>query len=244
LLISAVAGIGTHEYFGMARARGYEPQVIVGPAVSFGLCLALTFHRPTMAIGILVLGVLMTMGLDLRRNDPEGAIGNLGASLGGMIYVGVLLSHAILIRSYLGNDKLGILFMITALAGSMLCDTGAYFTGRAWGRRKLIPRISPGKTVVGTVGGFFTGIVAVVLVKAIAGMFMTVPFGWGEAVLLGALVSVAGIIGDLIVSMFKRDAGVKDSGKLFPGHGGAMDRLDALLWAIPVTYYFAVWMIK
>ena len=80
--------------------------------------------------------------------------------------------------------------------------------------------------------------------KAIAGMFMTVPFGWGEAVLLGALISVAGIIGDLIVSMFKRDAGVKDSGKLFPGHGGAMDRLDALLWAIPVTYYFAVWMVK
>jgi len=244
LFVSAVAGIGAYEFYDMARARGFKPQAIAGILTSFCFCVAVTFRVPNLAFGVLVFGAFVIMTLELMRGDPKGAIENLGASFAGIIYVGVLLSHAILIRQFHGNNKLGIFFIIVALAGSFLCDTGAYFVGRAYGKRKLIPKISPGKTVEGTIGGIITGILAVCVTKGIADIFMTTGFGWSKAALLGIGITIGGIIGDLIESMLKRDAGVKDSGKIVPGHGGILDRLDSLLWAIPVTYYFAAWAVK
>jgi len=240
ILISVAAAIGTYEFYGMAEARGYKALAPLGIAVSFGFCFALALHQPATALGFIVIGLMVASALELR-GDPEGAMANLGATFSGILYVGVLLSHAILVRSYMDSNKLGIFFIITAIGGSMICDAGAYFIGRAYGKRKLIPHISPGKTVEGSAGGFIAGILAVCLSKAIGGMFMTVPFGWGKAVLLGAMITIGGMIGDLIISMLKRDSGVKDSGKIIPGHGGILDRLDSLVWAIPVTYYFAIW---
>ena len=244
VLVATAAALGTFEYYEMARARGYKPVAPVGIAASFGFCLALSMKLPLMGMGILFLGVMAVTALDIRRNDPTGSIGNVGASITGIVYVGGLLAHAILLRSYVGGDALGIFLVFAALAGSMLCDTGAYFTGRAYGTKKMIPNISPGKTVQGTIGGILSGIAALCVVTLVGRIFVDVPFTVSEAALLGFFISLGGVIGDLVESMFKRDAGVKDSGNVIPGHGGMMDRLDALLWSVPVTCYFAIWTLK
>jgi len=242
LLVTSAAGMGSYEYYKMAVARGYAPQTAAGVTACIAVCLGLGLGGPVAGLGMAVLAVFAITALQIRRKDPAGSIANMAVGVFGVIYVGGLLSHAVLIRDHLESDAYGILFMIIALAGSMLCDTGAYFAGRAYGKRKLIPGISPGKTVEGTIGGVVSGAVAVCAVKLVAGIFMEVPFGWGPALFLGTLIAVAGVIGDLVESMMKRDAGVKDSGKVIPGHGGLMDRLDSLLWAIPATYYFAIWV--
>ncbi len=240
VFVAVAAGIGTFEFYQMARARGYNPVAPVGIAVSVGICLALAMNDLVLAMTLLVGGTMAVSALDIRRNDPSGSIENIGASLVGIVYVGFLLSHAILLRN-IGQDGLGIFCIFLALAGCMLCDTGAYFIGRAYGKGKLIPNISPGKTDQGTIGGIVSGTAAICFITLIGGMFVDVPFGLGGAAILGVLISVGGVVGDLIESMFKRDAGVKDSGKIIPGHGGFMDRLDSLLWALPITYYFTIW---
>jgi phosphatidate cytidylyltransferase len=228
----------------MAKARGYKPHAIISIIACFGLCAGIAFRKPHIGMGILTLGILAASGLELRRNDPKGAMENIGSDLFGMMYVGVLLSHAIWLRSFKENNKLGILLILVAIGGSMLCDSGAYFVGRAYGKKKLSPAISPGKTVEGLIGGIVSAVLAVCVFKFIGGFFMDTGLSWGEAALLGLAIALADVVGDLVESMLKRDAGVKDSGKIIPGHGGILDRLDALLWTIPVTYYFAIWAVK
>lgn len=118
-------------------------------------------------------------------------------------------------------------------------DVGAFFAGRRWGCRKLAPHISPGKTYA----GFWGGMVLASLVGGGLAYSVSLPYGWLEATLLGGLLSVVGQMGDLAESLIKREAGVKDSGQLIPGHGGLLDRLDSLLFAAPV-YYLFLWGAK
>jgi phosphatidate cytidylyltransferase len=120
------------------------------------------------------------------------------------------------------------------------CDTGGYFVGMVLGRRKLFPRVSPAKSVEGAIGGFVTAVGAAFLGRA---WFVRDP--WGEPILsvsqtlaLGALVGVGSQLGDLVESLIKRDAHVKDTSDTIPGHGGVLDRFDSLLFSAPVTYYF------
>ena len=128
----------------------------------------------------------------------------------------------------------------------MLCDAGAYFAGRRYGRRKLAPRISPSKSVEGAIGGLAAGTVGALLAKGVFDLFwpaLSAPLGWRAAALMGLLVSVAGMIGDLVESLLKRDAHTKDSGQMLPGMGGIMDRIDSPLLGIPVMYYLMLFYI-
>jgi len=117
----------------------------------------------------------------------------------------------------------------------MMTDTGAYYSGRALGRHKLAPRISPGKTVEGAVGGFFAAVMAGPLCRLI--FFQQLPLF--DSLLLGASIGILGQVGDLAESMLKRGAGVKDSSHLLPGHGGMLDRLDSILFCAPLIYYYS-----
>jgi phosphatidate cytidylyltransferase len=123
------------------------------------------------------------------------------------------------------------------LAIVMLSDTFAFFVGHAIGRHRLAPTISPGKTVEGALGGLAGGIFGALGAREFG--LPHVPLG--HAILLGVLVAALGIAGDLFESLLKRWAGVKDSGGLFPGHGGMLDRMDSLLFAAPVLYYYFLW---
>lgn len=134
----------------------------------------------------------------------------------------------------------GVWWTLTAIPAIMLADTGAYFVGQAWGRRKLAPTLSPGKTWEGYIAGIITGGLLTALLASLwhvkAGSAITVSSVHG--LVLGTLIAVLAPLGDLVVSMIKRQAGAKDSSNLFPGHGGALDRVDSILWAAVIGYYY------
>jgi phosphatidate cytidylyltransferase len=195
-----------------------------------------------MAIAITLLAMLVLVdqirGMDIRTGITGSAV-----TLFGVFYIGWLLSHAVLLRFPANHsEEMGLFFVILALAGTFLADAGAYFTGRAYGRRKLSPLISPGKTIEGALGGVVVGTAGVLGTKLVfdwwilPGPGTQMPFY--HCLVLGPVLVLFSISGDLFESMIKRDAGIKDSGNVIPGHGGIMDRLDSLLLAIPVTYYY------
>jgi phosphatidate cytidylyltransferase len=150
------------------------------------------------------------------------------------IYLGWPLSFFPLLRGYDVGLSHGAWWVLAVLFGVWGFDTGAFFAGRFFGRHKLAPNISPGKTWEGVIGGMVLSITAALLftVKPLA-----VP--WYLAILLGILVGVAAVLGDLAESLIKRQTHVKDSGHIMPGHGGMLDRIDSLLFAVIVVYVFA-----
>jgi phosphatidate cytidylyltransferase len=144
-----------------------------------------------------------------------------------MLYLGLPIGSMVAIRAESGREAL-FLLMLTVITS----DTAQYYTGRAFGRRLLAPAISPKKTVEGAIGGFVFG----GLLLAVVGAWWLPGFPIGFRALLGVAIVALGIAGDLFESMLKRSAGVKDSSALIPGHGGVLDRIDALLFAAPVYY--------
>ena len=138
------------------------------------------------------------------------------------------------------SPESGIFFVLYVLVVVVWCDSGAYFAGRLYGRRKLAPRISPTKSVEGALGGILAGTLSACLMKALFDWFwpsLSSGFPWSWALGFGVVLSVVGIIGDLVESLIKRDAAAKDAGRLLPGMGGVLDRIDAPLLASPVMYY-------
>lgn len=149
----------------------------------------------------------------------------------GVVYVAGLLSHLILLRNV---DSDGLSLTLLAVIGTWITDTVAFFVGRAVGGRRLVPELSPGKTVAGAIGGWVSGFVSLLL----AGVFWAaLPFD--RAAVLAALIPVAAQVGDLLESGIKREAGLKDTGTLLPGHGGVLDRFDSLMLVVPLVYYFS-----
>ncbi|HEY7291208.1 MAG TPA: phosphatidate cytidylyltransferase [Vicinamibacterales bacterium] len=157
------------------------------------------------------------------------ALARVSASLFPLLYLGMPIGTLVALRSIRGREAL-FLLMLTV----MVSDTAQYYTGRAFGRRPLAPAISPKKTMEGAVGGFVCG----ALLMAIVGVWWLPSVPPAIRALLGVATVALGIVGDLFESMLKRSAGVKDSSALIPGHGGVLDRIDALLFAAPVYYLF------
>lgn len=237
-LVAAVAVIATTELYGLARARGVQPFPVTGAAASGAIVLLATrYPTPAQAsapvLAVLVAVTLGTLGASVWLRWPGGEpLAAVAITLLGPAYVGGTLAFAVFLRSLPG-----IGFVLLPLVVVWVGDSAAYFAGRAWGRTKLFPAASPGKTVVGGVAGLIGSAVAGAAVAALA--LENVP-GPGLSVLagalIGALLGVAAPIGDVAESVLKREAGVKDSGKILPGHGGFLDRIDALLFALPLTY--------
>jgi phosphatidate cytidylyltransferase len=119
-------------------------------------------------------------------------------------------------------------------------DTGAFFVGRAWGKHKLATAISPGKTWEGAIGGLLSAIVGAIAISNIPVLFSPSPFKYWQVILLGFLISLFAQVGDLVESLFKRNTGAKQSGKLLPGHGGILDRFDSLIFVGALVYYYVV----
>ena len=167
--------------------------------------------------------------------------------IGGPVYIGFLLSHALLLAdSGFGSGssagyELGRNWLLLALLTTFAADTGAYAVGRLLGRHKMAPALSPGKTWEGSAGGLIAAITAAIildqLLQCCSGLGLT---QWWQPALIGAALGIAAPAGDLLESKLKRLAQVKDAGRLFPGHGGILDRLDSLLLALPTAYYLAL----
>jgi len=197
---------------------------------------------------ILAAAMVLTLAWILLRRRKDGAIASWAWTMAGILYVGWLLGHVVSLRgltdSY-GSDILGRNWVFFALLATVASDTAAFFIGRAIGRHKLAPQISPNKTWEGAIAGVIGAVIFSLLFTPPELFSLTNPLhiqglSYWEAILLGALVSVFSQLGDLAESLLKRNAKVKDSGNLFPGHGGVLDRLDSIIFAGVVVYYFAV----
>ncbi|MBI4266954.1 MAG: phosphatidate cytidylyltransferase [Chloroflexi bacterium] len=178
---------------------------------------------------LLTSAVVLSLIILLFRPEKEGAFTHWVWTMAGILYVGWLLSYLVALRLDAGREW--VFFTIFTTFGT---DTAAFFVGRAIGRHRLAPRVSPAKTWEGAIAGVF-GAIAVGLV--VAGVF-SLPLGYGETILLSLLASLFGQLGGLALSLLKRNAGVKDSGTLIPGHGGLLDRTDSVVFAGVVVYYY------
>jgi phosphatidate cytidylyltransferase len=180
---------------------------------------------------LLALAVTVPLTFLLIQLQPRGGAPGIAVTMLGLGWVGVALAHAVMLRELPHGDGI----VIDVLVGTFLGDTGAYLGGRAIGATPLAPRISPNKTLE----GLLVGVVVAVAAVWFAGLYQDWLSGT-DAILLGLAVAVAGPLGDLFESYLKRDAGTKDTGKLFGAHGGALDRLDAVLFTAVAGYY--VWL--
>jgi len=186
---------------------------------------------------LLTSAVILSLIWLLLRRQNEGAFIGWAWTIGGILYIGWLLSHFVALR---GLDD-GRNWVFLALFTTFASDTAAFFVGRALGKHHLAPRISPGKTWEGAIAGVF-GAIIVSLLFTISSP-LQLPLTYWQAILLGLLVSVFGQLGDLVESLLKRNMGVKESGKLIPGHGGVLDRIDSVVFAGIVVYYYVIWAI-
>jgi phosphatidate cytidylyltransferase len=176
---------------------------------------------------------LLLLAVALGRGADYESVTAAAATLLGAVYLGALGGTIAALR-VLAPVEQGAWRVVLLLVVQVFSDSFAFFVGHAVGRRRLAPAISPGKTVEGAVGGLVGGVIGALGVRAIG--LPGLPLA--HAVGLGAAVALMGIVGDLDESLLKRWAGVKDSGTLFPGHGGMLDRLDSLLFGAPVLYYY------
>jgi phosphatidate cytidylyltransferase len=219
-------------------------KIKIAPLTYFGLLWTLLFIiSPQLDNQYLTPSVLLASAVVLSlvwlvmRQRREGAFLGWAWTLGGIIYVGWLLSYFVGLRG-LEDGRNWVFLALLVTFGS---DTAAYFVGKALGRYRLAPRISPSKTWEGTIGGFLGAIVIALLFTLPTPLQL--PIGCGQAVLLGFLVSLFGQLGDLAESLLKRNTGVKDSGGLLAGHGGFLDRIDSIVFAGVVVYYYVVWVV-
>ncbi|HEY3828958.1 MAG TPA: phosphatidate cytidylyltransferase [Solirubrobacteraceae bacterium] len=223
----ALGAVCMHELFSMfERAHPVRLAGFIGLA---GLLAAALYGGPPQVLlaGVAALPVLF--GLTLTQRRPS--VGGLALTLLGIFWIGFALAHAMMLRGLPHGEGI----VLDVLVGTFLGDTGAYLGGRLFGSRPLAPSISPNKTVEGLLIGMATAVAAVWF----AGRYQDWLPG-AHALVLGLGVAVAGPVGDLFESFVKREAGTKDAGRLFGAHGGALDRLDAVLFTAVVGYY--IWL--
>lgn len=236
LLAVAAMVLGLYEFWVLARRRGIKADVTTGMIFAVGILTAFFLGSLELLVVVVALFVIVTLAMAALRGVPfEGMIAGAGATVLGVCYVALLGGHLIAVRTTFAmplSAKLLSFFFLVLMAA----DTGAYYMGRAIGRRKLAPAISPGKTWEGAAGGLIAGLAAAVL--AHFWFFRELNLAWGLG--LAAVMIVVGVVGDLTESALKRGAGAKDAAKILPGHGGLLDRLDSLLFNAPILYYFAI----
>jgi phosphatidate cytidylyltransferase len=244
LLFVAIAAAailaGLYEFYLLARRRELKPEQTLGLVAAAALLVGFYFNlparEPVALLAALVLLTIIVLSTTMLRGAPfDKMLASAGATLLGVLYVAVLGGHIVALRAgfvpLVAAKLLSFFFLV--LMGS---DIAAYYTGRALGRHKLAPTVSPGKTWEGALGGMVASLAA----ATVAHFLFFRELGLAAALPLAAVMNVLGVVGDLTESALKRGAGAKDAAKILPGHGGLLDRLDSLLFNAPVIYYFAV----
>ncbi len=238
----AMAGIliGLFEFYALTK-HGGETQGVIAAA---SILAAFYFQRhdliPAIVAFLVIVELVVQLGVNAKKEDLSDVLTAASINVFGVLYTALLGGYIIALRvieSPISNlaAKLLTLFFIVVFAG----DTAAYYTGRAFGRIKLAPKISPGKTIEGAFGGLFGNVLAALIASLTFFPELNVTLAVPLALVMGA----AGITGDLCESMIKRGAKAKDASKLIPGHGGLLDRLDSMLFNAPLLYYFYyIWM--
>lgn len=233
-VLVAVAGLlATHEFYQIVRQAGYRPFPLIGLALAASFFLDAYVPQLRVWRWAMAAAVMAPMVWQMLQADMQGFLSGWALTLAGAVYIGGLLGHLIMVR----NLPQGLGWLLLTFAGTWACDTAAYFTGVNLGKHGFFTRVSPRKTWEGAIGGLAAGIAATV----VAGHLLGLPL-W-QSLALGVVLVLGVTFGDLAESLVKRQVGVKDSGTLIPGHGGMLDRIDSLIFASVIVYYFATWIV-
>jgi phosphatidate cytidylyltransferase len=244
--VGLLALLGMGEYCAAAAKKGLAPSRFLAYCSIPAFLLAAHFTRAPLAevllFGLIAVFTLVSLATPALQGRTTAAIGISSTTLTAILYIGFLFSFLVLMRGASGKInafapfrihlEAGFVYVLYLFSVSWLTDTGAFFFGRALGKQKLAPRISPNKTIEGSVGG----VLLALLIGVPLAVWMGLPFR--HAAILALLGSIAGQVGDLAKSAIKRDAGIKDFGSFFPGHGGVLDRFDSVIFNAPLFYFY------
>ncbi|MDQ3908176.1 MAG: phosphatidate cytidylyltransferase [Acidobacteriota bacterium] len=240
LVAAAAMMAGLYEFWILSARRDMKAMRELGTFFAVVILILFYFRAASNAPALLLIAlaafVIATLAAAMLRGAPfERMIGSAGATVAGVLYVVFLGGHIIALRNGFQPTLARhlLFFFLLVVMGS---DTAAYYTGRAFGKHKLAPKVSPGKTWEGAFGGVAASLAAAVL----AHYWFFPELSLRAALPLAAVMNVLGVLGDLTESALKRGAGAKDAASILPGHGGLLDRLDSLLFNAPLLYYFAV----
>ena len=231
--ISLCAALALYEFLDLGKQKGYDIPVPLCIAVMLFINAAFILAPISVEMGVFVALLVIPGSYVFSKGNLEEALPSSAIAVLATLYVGMLGGSLIRLHDDFADGARLVFFLLLVV---WLGDSGAYYFGRTFGKHKLSPRISPKKTVEGLIGGIVTSIVAALVIHFT--FFKELPLL--HAVIAGVILSVAGVIGDLAESMWKRSAAVKDSGTLIPGHGGFLDRFDSIFFTAPLLYVYWV----
>jgi phosphatidate cytidylyltransferase len=229
--ISLCAALALYEFLDLGKAKGYDMPVPLCIAVMLFINAAFILEPVSVEMGVFVALLVIPGSYVFSRGKLEDSLPSSGIAVLATLYVGMLGGSLIRLHNDFSDGAKLVFFLLLVV---WLGDSGAYYFGRTFGSHKLSPRISPKKTVEGLMGGVFASTVTAVVIHFT--FFKNFPLL--HAIIAGVILSIAGVIGDLAESMWKRSAAVKDSGTLLPGHGGFLDRFDSIFYTAPILYSY------
>lgn len=234
IFVAAIIFLTLFEFYKMAEKKGAHPDYASG--FLYTLFMIVIFYTKNfeffLPLTFLFISIVLMMNLTRVENN---SFLNVGSTIFGAILLSVFYSTLIGIREkFEDNYTQGAYVIMVMFAAIWICDSAAYFGGTAFGKHRLLERISPKKSVEGAIFGFVFALLTFVVGKILLLEFLN----WFDIIYMGLVVGIIGQLGDLIESMFKRDVGVKDSSNILPGHGGILDRFDSLLFVSPFIYFY------
>jgi phosphatidate cytidylyltransferase len=235
-ILSILAGF---EFYRIAANLKFRPLVFFGIAMILLLIFSYYFNIFSAKLLVLTSAAVISLIWILFRSGRENAFNNWVWTVGGILYIGLMMSYWVDLR----NETMGEWWLLWATSIVIGCDTAAYFVGKSIGKHHLAPSISPNKTWEGAIGGVIGSVIAAVAIGALFKIFEGLPIEYWQMVILGIGISIIAQLGDLVESLLKRNAGIKDSGKFFPGHGGALDRLDSFLFTGALLFFYVMYFV-
>jgi phosphatidate cytidylyltransferase len=229
--IAIVSLLALYEFLAFGRRKGYEMPTFLCLGIATVIMAAFVLDDLSVELGMYLTLLVIPASYVIGRRNIEEALPASAIAVLATMYVGMLGGSLIRLR---GDFPQGPELVFFNLLVVWLGDAGAYYTGKKFGKHKLSPRISPKKTIEGLAGGIVTSVITAIII--VLTFFEEFPLL--HAIIVGMILSVAGVIGDLAESMWKRSAAVKDSGTLIPGHGGFLDRFDSILFTAPILYVY------
>jgi len=237
-LVALEVTLGLLEFYRMMRAKGLQPYPALGLPAGLGVLWVAFRPHTSQADFFATAAILLTLALGLRRPELRGRVEGIAVTLFGVLYVGWLSAHLVLLRELPWRAGTayadGASYVLLAFFITWSCDTGAYAVGRMFGRTRPWQRISPRKSIEGALGGLAAAVIAAFIARAWFAPYLRLV----DAGILGALTGVFAQAGDLVESLLKRDAHSGDSSDIIPGHGGILDRFDSLYFGAPLVFYY------
>ncbi|MEA2162354.1 MAG: phosphatidate cytidylyltransferase [Thermoanaerobaculia bacterium] len=227
--MAVVAALALYEFLDLGKRKGYNLPITLCIAIMLFIIAAFILEPISVEMGVFVALLLIPASYVVSRGDLEKSLPSSAVAILATLYVGMLGGSLVRLHNDFPDGPKLVFFLLLVV---WLGDSGAYYFGRMFGKHKLSPRISPKKTVEGLIGGVLTANATALVIHFT--FFRSFPII--HVIIAGTILSVAGVIGDLAESMWKRSADVKDSGTLIPGHGGFLDRFDSIFYTAPILY--------